>query len=181
MPARLCPSRLMSLRLEMMQVARLAPRVLGDSADLVGDFILRQQNPDGGFRDRKGASDLYYTAFALDSLHALQREIPRDRVTPWLRTFGTGEALDFVHLCCLARCWAAAGDPAQCDFQERADAILMRLEQFRSKDGGFHPVAGNSTGTAYAAFLGLGAHQDLGVTLPRPSCCRAESTNSPEA
>lgn len=158
----------MSLRLEMMQVARLAPKVLGESAELVGNFILGQQNSDGGFRDRKGASDLYYTAFGLDALHALQREMPREEAAAYLGSFGTGEDLDFVHLCCLARCWAAVGDPRECEFQERADAILMRLENFRSGDGGFHPVPKGKSGTAYAAFLGLGAHQDLGVSLPRP-------------
>ena len=44
----------MSLRLEMLQVARLAPRVLKDSAELVRDFLLRQFNEDGGFADRTG-------------------------------------------------------------------------------------------------------------------------------
>ena len=39
----------MSLRLEMLQVARLAPKVLGDSAQLVRDFLLRQLNGNGGF------------------------------------------------------------------------------------------------------------------------------------
>ena len=49
----------MSLRLEMMQVARLAPKCLGESAALVRNFLLGQQNPDGGFKDRSGRSDLY--------------------------------------------------------------------------------------------------------------------------
>jgi len=38
----------------MLQVARLAPKILGDSAALVVEFLLRQQNPDGGFKDREG-------------------------------------------------------------------------------------------------------------------------------
>ena len=37
----------MSLRLEMLQVARLAPRVLEDSASLVRDFLLRQLDQEG--------------------------------------------------------------------------------------------------------------------------------------
>lgn len=156
----------MSLRLEMMQVARLAPRVLGDSAELVSTFLHSQVNPDGGFRDRKGESDLYYTAFGLDALHALQQEIPVEQAANYLQQFSSGEGLDFVHLCCLARCWAALGNSPRCEFQENAEAILIRLDPFRSKDGGFHPVARSSSGTAYGAFLGLGAHQDLGVPLP---------------
>jgi len=45
----------MSLRLEMLQVARLAPKLLGESTELVRDFLLQQQNSEGGFKDR----DLY--------------------------------------------------------------------------------------------------------------------------
>ena len=41
----------MSLRLEMLQVARLAPKVLGDASELVQKFLTNQQNDDGGFKD----------------------------------------------------------------------------------------------------------------------------------
>ena len=58
----------MSLRLEMLQVARVAPAVLGDATELVRNFLASQQNPDGGFRDRDGESDLYYTVFGLRRL-----------------------------------------------------------------------------------------------------------------
>ena len=40
----------------MLQVARLAPKPLGDSAEAVAGFLRGQQNPDGGFRDRGGQS-----------------------------------------------------------------------------------------------------------------------------
>ncbi|MBI2927592.1 MAG: hypothetical protein HYY24_17995, partial [Verrucomicrobia bacterium] len=100
----------MSLRLEMLQVARLAPKMLGESTELVRGFLLSQQNGDGGFKDRADRSDLYYTVFAIDGLIALQADWPSERVENFLRSFGTGEGLDFVHLCCLARCWAAVWD-----------------------------------------------------------------------
>src|SRR5206468_9337644 len=111
----------MSMRLEMLQVARLAPKVLGESTELVRDFVLKQQNDDGGFKDRLGKSDLYYTVFGLDGLVALEvpllkRHVSRSQLddrfaqaTRYLQTFNNGQALDFVHLCCLARAWAAIG------------------------------------------------------------------------
>ena len=43
----------------MLQVARLAPQQLGESRDLVAGFLRARVNPDGGFQDRAGASDLY--------------------------------------------------------------------------------------------------------------------------
>ena len=94
----------MSLRLEMLQVARLAPSILGDACELVEKFVLSQQHETGGFHDRDGVADLYYTCFAIDTLTALQSELP----TKNLRRFFSAKAenlaeLDFVHLCCLAR------------------------------------------------------------------------------
>src|SRR5205814_6819619 len=102
----------MSLRLEMLQVARLAPQLLGESAELVRHFLQNQQNEDGGFQGRSGKSDLYYTVFGLEALLALQAEIPRAGIAAYLKAFGDGEGLDFVHLCCLARAWAAISNQA---------------------------------------------------------------------
>ena len=87
----------MSLRLEMIQVARLAPKLLGDSTELVEAFLRGQQNDNGGFSDRDGVSDLYYTVFGLDSLIALNAEIDFARLENHLQGFGDGQGLDFVH------------------------------------------------------------------------------------
>src|SRR5437867_11234010 len=46
-----------SVRRQTLQIARLAPKLLGDSADLVAQFIRGQLNADGGFRNRAGDSD----------------------------------------------------------------------------------------------------------------------------
>ena len=151
----------MSLRLEMLQVARLAPKLLGESAELVRHFLLSQQNEDGGFRDRSGKSDLYYTVFGLDGLLALQAEIPGAQVAAYLRSFGEGEGLDFVHLCCLARAWAALSNQARPESGPPTAELVRRIESFRSRDGGYHSVRGSESGTAYAAFLAVGAYQDL--------------------
>ena len=160
----------MSIRLEMLQVARLAPKLLGESTEMIASFLRRQQNDDGGFKDRMGNSDLYYTIFGVDGLLALQAELPVARIASYLKSFGGGEGLDFVHLCCLARAWTAiAGrsstDSCGADFRER---ILRRIEQFRSKDGGYSPVTGAKCGTAYGCFLALGAYQDLKDSVPEP-------------
>src|SRR3954468_21877354 len=151
----------MSLRLEMLQVARLAPKTLGESADLVRDFLLRQIHSDGGFKDRSGASDLYYTVFGLDALIALRAELPPS-AREYVQRFGTGEGLDFVHLCCLARAWSAL------DFRLDPAPLASRIEQFRSSDGGYHVLPLQPFGTTYAAFLALGAFQDLRAPLPEP-------------
>jgi prenyltransferase beta subunit len=145
----------------------LAPRLLGDSAHLVGEFLRSRLNEDGGFQDRAGASDLYYTVFGLEGLMALQADLPTSRIAGYLRGFGSGEELDFVHLCCLARAWAALPTPLR-DDAPRA-ALLVRLQEFRSADGGFADAPGESDGSVYACFLAAAAYQDLNTPLPDPA------------
>src|SRR5450432_1371724 len=150
----------------MLQVARLSPNLLGDSSELVHEFLSSQLCSDGGFADRAGSSDLYYTVFGLESYLALRRDAPIAAAIGYLERFGEGENLDFVHLACLGRCWAIA---ARGDFRRvPREAILRRLETFRSRDGGYAQAPGADTGTVYAAFLALGAYEDFQVPAPEP-------------
>jgi prenyltransferase beta subunit len=158
----------------MLQVARLAPQQLGESRDLIAAFLHERLNPDGGFQDRNGESDIYYTVFGLEGLVALQEPIPAHAVASFLRQFNDGQGLDLVHLACLARCWAnisrdLAGVPAT--------EILAQVEAYRSQDGGYAQTRGVHGGNVYAAFLALGAYQDLRMPLPNPdSLLRALGT-----
>ena len=102
----------MSSRLETLQVAKLSPQLLGDSASLVAEFLEDQIADDGRFRGRQGgkgpaAGDLYYTIFGLDGLNALEAALPVERMVPFLKTFGDGEDLDLIYLSCLIRSWTA--------------------------------------------------------------------------
>lgn len=152
----------MSLRLQLLQVARLAPRLLADSTDLVRAFYTRQFNEAGAGRDRGGKPDLYYTIFALAGGQALDVELPLERTRDWLEPFGDGADLDLVHLGALARCWAAVGGCSR----DLATRIAERMETFRQPDGGYNGSRTAGHGTAYDAFVVLGAYQDLGLTPP---------------
>ena len=156
----------MSLRLQLLQIARLAPRLLGDSTDRVRDFYRLQFNADGAAGDRAGKPDLYYTIFALAGAQALEAPIPADRTRAWLAAHGEGAELDLVHLGALIRCWGALGVEQMSS--GLADALLARLETFRKPDGGYEGDPNLPHGTAYGAFVALGAYQDLGRTPPRP-------------
>lgn len=157
----------MSFRLEMLQVARLAPKVLGESTSLVETFLRSRLSRNGGFLDRDNKPDLYYTVFGLEGLQALSLApdaIPD--VKPWLTGFASGEGLDFVHLCCLARCWANAGVDAFP--KEERLRLAARVEAFRCPDGGYHQAPGRAKGSAYGCLLAWGAYQDLGGVPPEP-------------
>jgi hypothetical protein len=153
-----------SLRLQLLQVARLAPRLLGDSTELVREFFLSRISSNGAGLDRDGRPDLYYTIFALAGLQALDAEVPREKVEAFLHSHGDGAGLDFVHLSALARCWAAIGKERM---SRGFDGKLLEcLETFRKADGGYEGDTKLAHGTAYGAFVALGAYQDLGHKPP---------------
>ena len=150
----------------MLQVARLAPTLLGDSRDLVGTFLRGAANADGGFRDRAGESDLYYTVFGLEGLLALRDPVP-ETTKRYLEGFGGGASLNFVHLTCLARAWASVsrtGPPS-----DSATLMAGRVQSFRSADGGYAATEEAAEGTPYACFLALGAMEDLGAPIEESS------------
>ncbi|MES2707897.1 MAG: prenyltransferase/squalene oxidase repeat-containing protein [Verrucomicrobiota bacterium] len=156
----------MSFRLEMLQVARLAPDLLGDAVPLVEAFIRSRRTPEGAFGDRDGRADLYYTVFGLEGLLALRKEPDWEALAAWLKEFGSGEGLDFVHLCCLARCWNAVPVGVAVIEAAEAQGLLERLGKWRTPDGGFNQRAGAAACTAYGCLLGWAAHYDLKAELP---------------
>ena len=149
----------------MLQAARSAKNLLREAGDNVVEFLRGRFNEDGGARGRSRESDLYYTVFALDGLAALGVRPPAEATQAYLRRFGEGAELDFVHRACLARCRAALAD----DFggEGTAAGLLRRIESCRSCDGGYAASPGSETGTVYNCFLALGAYQDLSGALPR--------------
>ena len=150
----------MALRPDMLTAATRARTALGGDAEKAVAFLARAMNDDGAFRGRDAAGDLYFTVFGLSCMAALGAEFPNARVAEYLRRFGDGEELDFVHLTCLARCWAILGGAAD------GEAVLERIEQYRCGDGGYAQHADQPRGTTYACFLALGAYQDLGESIP---------------
>lgn len=155
----------MSLHLEMLQVARLSPKLLGEATASVTGFLESRLHEEGGFVDRDGRPDLYYTVFGLAGLRAINAPLPVKPVKAWLRRLVLSQPkLDFVHLCSLARC-VAAGDEAPPALLRRR--LLDELETYRAADGGYHNVQPHAAhGTAYGCFLALGAHQDFGTEPP---------------
>lgn len=148
----------------MLQVARLAPRMLGDAAENVVAFLRSQQTSEGAFKDRAGNPDLYYTVFGVEALAAMRAEVHPGPLTEYLRTFDDGSSLDFVHLACLARGWANV--PHDLLDQPTRAALIARIESHRSADGGYDAAPVSPRGTLYGCFLALGAYQDLRVDLP---------------
>lgn len=150
----------MTIRLDMRNAVSRAPDSLGESAEAVRQFFLRQLGPNGGFLGRDGRSDLYYTVFGLEACLGLGVDILRERVTEYVAGFGTGESLDLVHLAALIRC--RANLETVCDLKTMQEHLMKH----RSQDGGFNMNPGSERSSAYGSFLALGALQDLGMDCP---------------
>lgn len=146
----------------MLQVARLAPNLLHDSADSVAQFIQAQHHASGGFIDRDGRADLYYTVFGLECLIALQRDLPLDDLARYVRTIDAAK-LDFVHTGCFARCFSVLRRGGHAVDENQLKALADQLEKWRTPDGGYSGATGATQGSAYGCFLAAAALQDLGL------------------
>ncbi len=154
----------MTIRLSTIEAASRAVATLGESSMLVEKFIRGNFNDDGGFSDRAGRSDLYYTVFGIETLIALGADLPTDAIKTYLRSIEIPE-LDFVHLTCLGRCLADIFGDQGVDRNFQND-IIQQLAQYRSLDGGISNVKNARQATMYGCFLGAGLYQDMGVEIP---------------
>jgi len=67
-------------------------------------FLISQQNPDGGFQGRGGRSDLYYSLFGMLMMKAMEKPETDDKSLQNLKQFAgsTGKTIPgFVEKCCL--------------------------------------------------------------------------------
>jgi prenyltransferase beta subunit len=131
---------------------------------LVASFLRSQQSGAGGFVDREGKCDLYYTVFGIEGLLALREPLPSDRLRDYLRTFGDGGELDLVHLSCLIRCWAGLPQESRTDWP--ADKLLEHLTSFRGGDGGYRAARDDASSSLYGCFMASAAYQDLNQPIP---------------
>ena len=131
------------------------------------DFTISQMTCEGGFADRDGNTDLYYTVFGLQLLEALHIEIPYERVAGFLQGLYPGiEDMDLLDAASLGRCFGCL--PLEYKIGGIGDRIAERISAFVSLDGGYAMIEGQENGSIYAAFLAMGAQQDMGLTLTNP-------------
>jgi hypothetical protein len=151
----------------MNKVAAMAATALGPDAESVTSFLRARLDTCGGFHGRDGSPDIYYTAFAIDSLSALNA-MPTDlhAIESWVRSFGAGENLDFVHRTCLARCWARL--PGLAIPRAVRRHLATSLECCRSPDGGYNTIPSPAAGSVTGTFFALGAYDDLDLSPPSP-------------
>ncbi|MDP6107374.1 MAG: terpene cyclase/mutase family protein [Candidatus Brocadiia bacterium] len=136
-------------------------------------YVIRCQNADGGFSGRRGASDPYYTSFALRSAELLDVEVPEELwfgAAAYLRGQGP-VATDIVECFCALHirdlverngCLVWTG-PAE------TDALLglkHTLQSYRAPEGGYAKAAGGPA-SLYHSFLAVLSCELAGWSLPQ--------------
>lgn len=139
------------------------------------EFILSQQQPDGGFRGREGDSDLYYSAFAVRALALLGEAPPTawSRLSKYLREhdwrrLGVIDLLNWLSLAVAVQL-AGGGDLLAAEAGDWRGEMLARLERLRRPDGGYAKSDQGAAGSTYHSFLVLLAYELLGDLPPRPN------------
>ena len=139
------------------------------------DFLLSQQQPDGGFVGRDGGSDLYYSSFAVRGLQMLGELTAETAgcVQRYLlgfdwRTLGVIDLMNWLSMSAMIQL-AGGEDPladAPADWPEQ---IAARLEMLRMPDGGYAKGTEGATSSTYHTFLVVLTYQLLGKSAPRPN------------
>jgi len=157
-----------------LRMARGMPCVAEPTRLRQARYVLAQQRPDGGFAGRDGASDLYYTSFALRSL-ALVGELHGEvaaRAGEFLRARLTGEVqiVDFLSLIFSAALVKLADGVDV--FAGKSDgwreAIAAALEQLRRPDGGYAKTTEGAASSLYHTFLVVVCLEILGLPIVAP-------------
>jgi hypothetical protein len=145
----------------------------------IGDYLRRHFSPEGGFVNRAGIPDLYYTMFGLTCALALRLDLPYQRVSDWLARQPQAHR-SLIDLSCQAKCftllansppWAPPVAPGTVagEWANPGGFLESEVRRFRTTEGGFsYDPTGKGRGFPYAAFLALNIYQDLGWSIPEP-------------
>jgi len=139
------------------------------------EWLKAQQRPDGGFAGREGASDLYYTGFALRGL-AMVGELHgplAERAAAFLKTRLSGSApiVDFLSLVyggMLLEMSAGLNvfDGANAAWREQ---VSEALERYRRADGGYAKTEEGQSSSTYHTFLVVICNQLIGRPIVDPA------------
>ena len=161
--------------IELFDTLRKAPSLIGESAAIIiSDYIFSQFTADGGFRNRAGKCDQYYTMFGLTCAEALGVHVDIGLVSRYLSRFIPAE-LDLVHLVCWSKSKLII-KLSESIMPYNLLAVLYCLgfktrvdvgpERFRAPDGGFCEDVNSGKSHPYAIFMGVNLYQDCGLQMP---------------
>lgn len=156
----------------------------------INSFVITQKSENGGFVDRAGKADLYYTVFGYTLALILDNKLNISKERNYLERIKHEGSLDFVHAICLIRCifllelialkqksGVKASSFLRINFgkdiilnkliktvKSNCKGLLEEVEEYSSKDGGYnHNSKNEEKSTIYANYLVWTMYQDFKV------------------
>ncbi len=156
----------------------------------ISSFVKSKKHPGGGFMDRAGNQDPYYSVFGYTLTYLFDIEIDTKKELQYLLGWSRIKQTDFIHAISLLRSYyivLAIHKKKYWKFLEFLSTLsfvrnliekkiarqvkrdgkhwIEILENYRSNDGGFNQNKSNAeNATVYATFLAWGLWQDLSVS-----------------
>ncbi len=163
---------------------KLSPDAIG----LIQSFLKSKKHANGGFVDRSGTPDPYYSVFGYTLSYVFDIEIDDKKGEAFLTSWEAQNKVDFVHAVSLLRChylleaidWANSfgklskslakttffqnlfGREITKKVQKKHKKLLKIITDFQSKDNGFNHLSENAeNASVYANFLAFGLFEDI--------------------
>ncbi|HAF29884.1 MAG TPA: hypothetical protein DCG75_12650 [Bacteroidales bacterium] len=157
----------------------------------IKEFLMLQLHHDGGFMDRAGNSDPYYSVFGYTLAFILDLEVPVNKQLIFVERWSDKNEIDFIHAVSLVQCkilisamqlkskGSSAGQFFQSKFiservrknivkdvVQKSDDLLRIIESYRSQNNGYNQSFKNADyASTYATFLAWSLFQDLGLLV----------------
>ncbi|MCZ4693854.1 hypothetical protein DWB61_09415 [Ancylomarina euxinus] len=180
---------------EILKALFKTKELLSDEALLqIRTFVDRAKYQQGGFEDRAGKPDIYYTVFGYTLAFVYDIELDIEKEFTFLERWKETQEADLIHAVCFIRCYMLllimqqkqkfGFKPNVSDFDSFLGKIFMKglikkvkkycqpyfelVESYRSNDGGYnHNEKQAEQATVYASFLVWTLYHDLNEETSR--------------
>lgn len=159
-----------------------------EAVDAIIGFVDSQKHTEGGFKDRSGSADPYYTVFGLTLCYIFDVEIDHSKEYSFLDKWELNNHVDFVHAISLLRCHYLlkviklkqsynklhkmasssifiqnfAGFQIARSLRKKHKNLLLIVTSYKTKNEGFNQEKTNADhASVYANFLAYGLFEDL--------------------
>lgn len=147
----------------MMQ--RCRPALSQQAIEKIRKYLLSQFDTSGGFLDRGGEADLYYTTFGLMCGIFSGVDLPLKKIEGYVRGHNISD-MSMIDLACLAKCFFFLRKYGETELTPGEKEVYTRRMEFFRTDSGSFSYDGKGRGFPYAVFLAVNFYQDLTLDVP---------------
>lgn len=168
---------------------RSKSKLSNQAINRVREYLTSQMHSEGGFKDRAGNPDPYYSVFGYTLAFIFDLEIPVNKQLRFVERWSSKHEIDFIHAISLVQCKILISiinlksqgkivkhishsefvkDLVQKkivkEVIQKSNDLLKIIESYRSKNKGYNQSHKNADhASTYAAFLAWTLFQDLGL------------------